>query len=409
MKRRIPDQAEKLRQIAAQEQTERSHAGASAAVLPPEDSSLPLETEDSAVATIVAESPLSPPKPFGGKASNKAAEKPPRIETIALPAEVKSSHTIRDPRKSNVPESHIMVPRSLDKTSIGFDVKVLPSRRLPLEKHTRVIAVTGGKGGVGKSNVACGLGIAFAQMQKKVLLLDADLSLANIDVILGLTPRVNLSHVIRGEKTLEEVILHGPEGLMLVPGGSGLEELSNLSPSQLDRLFQAFTDLKPSPDVFLIDTAAGIHSNVMHFLLAADQVIVVTTPEPPAYTDAYALIKTLAKHDAEKDIGVLINMAQDAREAMEITKLMLQMSRQFLGIGFNNLGFVPRDAVVREAVRFQQSFLIHAPTSPASKAIRNIAASVLQVSGNDAKPRGLRHFFKSLFGYSQPPKAVASS
>ncbi len=411
MKRRIPDQAEKLRQIAAQEKSDRVETDSSVAVLPKEEVSI-TDTDLEVIDDLkISESPEirdlpSSEEKIPSQTKQEDKKKSVSVTNKAPVQPVPTDSTNAPPVLSGEIKKIAASPES---TSTILDYSSFRTKRLPVEKKTRVIAVTGGKGGVGKSNVACALGIAFTHMKRKVILLDADLSLANVDVILGLTPRLNLSHVIRGEKTLEEIMIHGPEGMILIPGGSGLEELSHLTPEQMDRLFHAFTSIQPSPDVFLIDTAAGIHSNVMHFLMAADQVIVVTTPEPPAYTDAYALIKILVKHDPKKDLGVLINMAQDAGEANEIAKLMLQMSRQFLNVGFNNLGFVPRDSIVREAVRHQESFLTYAPSSYASKAIRNIAASVMQVSGKDGNSGGIRRFLKRLFGSSTPPKTAASS
>ncbi len=437
MKQKIPDQAEKLRQIAAKEQDKKDDKLSSLPTPPSDTASEHDFKPDPTSVVAVEESPDSiqenivpePPPAIEEKTPAKPLLDPKEKQTLESKLKKKNREIVQ-PEVVTEPTNKVgkdgkpfsseveTIQKKRSSESAGSDgkedkvindISLLTAKRLPFEKYTRVIAVTGGKGGVGKSNIACALGIAFCQMGKKVLLLDADLSLANVDVILGLTPRLNLSHVIQGEKKLEEVMIHGPGGLGLIPGGSGLEELSNLSQNKMDNLFQAFTGINPSPDIFLIDTAAGLHSNVMNFLLCADQVIVVTTPEPPAYTDAYALIKTLVKHDKEKDIGVLVNMARDAGEATEVAKLMLQMSRQFLNVAFNNLGYIPRDPVVLESVRFQQSFLLYAPASSASKSIRNIAASVLQISGKDSKPRGLRHFFRKLFGQSQSQKAAASS
>ncbi|MBZ0258721.1 MinD/ParA family protein, partial [bacterium] len=286
-------------------------------------------------------------------------------------------------------------------------LRIDPAKRFPMQSKTKVIAITGGKGGVGKTNLTCNLAIAMQRMNKRVIVMDADLSLANVDVLLGLTPRHNLSHVLSGQKTIQEIMVSGPEGLGVIPGGSGLEELSQLSDEQVGRLFDAFASLTPEPDVFLIDTAAGIHPNVLQFLLAADQSIVVTTPEPPAYTDAYALIKTLRRHHTKSELGVVINMAGDSREANDVARLMSQICTKMLGVGFNNLGYIPRDPEVLKAVRRQSPFLLRAPQCPASRAVVNLAASLLQIETRTSGERGLRRFFRRLFQRAEPQEKTA--
>lgn len=429
MNARIPDQAERLRQLAASESNVN-------AVL----DELPLPTVEP-VTTIIKETAI--PETVSTLAPNRKTKKQKRNASFpaTLPLETPdpietSSETTTPGDRSPLPEETIS-PADIDNTNLTSllmenpvsdllkttDIledrvttepvqeeraRVTPlmkGRRFPLAQSTQVIAITGGKGGVGKSNIACNLAIAMAQMNKRVLVFDADLSLANVDVLMGLSPRFNLNHVIRGEKELHEIIVEGPGGIRIIPGGSGVEELSQLDSPDMQRLFNAFDDIQPAPDIFLIDTAAGIYPNVMQFLTAADQVIVVTTPEPTAYTDAYALIKTLLKHQDGKEIGLLINMVQNAREAAEVLRLMLQMCRQFLNLSFNNIGFVPRDPEVLKAVRYQKPFLLRTPNSPASQTIRNIAATILQIDLKNREPRGLRKFFHRIFS-SSPAKAA---
>ncbi len=321
----------------------------------------------------------------------------PEPETSSTPLKETKGESVKSPQPQEAPK-----PES----STASILKILHSKRFPVEKQTQVIAVTGGKGGVGKTNVTCNLALSMGQMGKRVMILDADLSLANVDVLLGLTPRYNLAHLLNGEKQLNEIIVQGPQNLQIIPSGSGLEELSQPTPDQMERLFEAFAKLSPMPDVLLIDTAAGIHSNVMQFLLAADQTIVVTTPEPTAYTDAYALIKTLVRHDPAREIGVIVNMANDRREAIEVTKLMLQMCRQFLKIVFNNLGYIPRDIEVLKAVRRQKPLLLSAPKAAASREIHNIASTVLQIEKKKTSS-GLKGFFTRLFSLPSNRKAAS--
>jgi flagellar biosynthesis protein FlhG len=280
------------------------------------------------------------------------------------------------------------------------------TRRFPMESHTQVIAITGGKGGVGKSNIACNLGLAIAEMNKRVMLLDADLSLANLDVLMGITPRFNLSHLLSGEKTLQDIMIQGPRGISIIPGGSGVEELANIPAEKMERVFDAFATFHPAPDVLIVDTAAGIHPNVIQFLMAADQTIVVTTPEPTAYTDAYALIKTIIKYDPHKEIGVLINMVHNNAEAVEVLKLLLQICRQMLNTTFHNIGSIPRDPAVLKAVRFQKPFILSSPNTLAAQAIRRIAATIMQIDKKDKNTRGLGQFLRRLFtGYAPPSQS----
>ncbi len=404
MKQKIPDQAEKLRQLAEQHKGETTADQAAATLDKPdltEEQNKPA-LEESAEKENSSEKTSKSKKGSGitidkKKKSEKAQDKERRIVAPEEnKAEAKGLEKEEKPEEKKITE--------LPNETVN---DLLSSKRISLDGNTQVIAITGGKGGVGKTNVACNLGIAFAQMKKRVLLLDADLSLANADILLGLTPRSNLSHVISGSKKLEDIILDGPEGLKIVPGGSGLEELCNLTQVEIERIFESFALYTPAPDVLLIDTAAGIHPNVIQFLLAANQTIVVTTPEPPAYTDAYALIKTLARHDPSKEIGMLVNMAKDWREANEVTKLLLQICSQMLHVSFNNIGFIPRDTHVIKAVQHQQPFLLQAPNSPAAKALRNIAGTVLQVGSGQKTNRGLRGFFRRLFSQTQPTKEAA--
>ncbi len=348
-------------------------------------------------------------QPLNALDAQSKTESPPKQNAAPLKPEVKAAALVV--AKTIVPAEKVraktVAPVEKDKSENSSVIaSLMETHRFPMNNDTQVIAITGGKGGVGKSNIACNLAIAMSQMGKNVMVLDADLSLANVDVLLGLTPRLNLSHVISGEKKMSDITIKGPAGIHIIPGGSGVEELSQLNIEEMNRLFDAFGGFTPPPDILLIDTAAGIHPNVMQFLSAADKIIVVTTPEPTAYTDAYALIKTLLKHGDDREIGLLINMAQNAREASEVLRLMLQMCRQFLDLSFNNIGFVPRDPEVLKAVRYQKPFLLRTPNSPASQTIRNIAATILQIEVNKSDKRGLKRFFSNLFRQTPPKEKV---
>ncbi len=422
MKKRIPDQAEQLRRLVENEQNDINEnapvkdasSGAVTAVEPKSQTS----GAEKLIPQASKKKKLKKNKQAKFQIENDLVNIELPIKNAQAPAEIltnplsKSTNSQENTKPSSQPitkKETSQAPPKEKKPQITSAPMIGKIKRLAVEKETRVIAITGGKGGVGKTNVACNLSLAFTRMNKKVLLLDADLSLANVDVLLGMTPRLNLSHVINREKKLHEILVQGAEGLTIVPGGSGVEELSNLPPNQLEELFDSFARITPVPDILLIDTAAGIHPNVIQFLLAADQVIVVTSPEPPSYTDAYALIKTLVKHDANKDIGILVNMAQSPRQALDVVRLLLQMCQQMLHIQLRNMGFIPRDPAVLKAVMRQKPFLLQAPNCPASKSVHNIAATVLQVKSNQDHPGGIKNFLRRLFGSNKQPELKAAS
>ena len=421
MKPIIPDQAEKLRQLAAKESAKGSTETAGVLEPPevesggspqPEESAVPKIPADGKTVSVRQKSSFKNRK--NGKRRSKrsarkaAASKQLLTENGKQPKTVEAESTVEQTEPVVLEKSSTDKKDELGQLATPIVTPLPIPKRIPVDTATQIVAITGGKGGVGKSNVASNLAIAMAQMKKRVLLLDADLSLANVDVLFGMTPRLNLSHVISGEKQLSDIAAEGPEGITIVPGGSGLEQLMNMADEEMARLFDAFAGIDPAPDYMLVDTAAGIHPNVLQFLVAADQTIVVTTPEPTAYTDAYALIKTCVRRVPDKTLGVLVNMAEDGREATDVTRLMLHMCRQFLNTSFNNLGFVPRDPAVLKAVRHQKPFLLGAPGCPASKAIRNIAATILQVESKDRKRSGLRKFFQRLLGQRPGKQAEAS-
>mgnify|MGYP006272385325 CR=1 FL=1 len=431
MKTNVPDQAAKLRELAEQEDERTLQTPTEKNALSPVAPSQPKAPyqaipqapkaqaadnhkaeQASSHTTESQQAPAAPsPKPqtqAKPTAATNAKPSPSKSKPAAKGKQQESPSTNKETKETAAPAGpkqpspktaaqKSATPKRQSQTSPKNEPKATQMlKRFALNGKTQVIAISGGKGGVGKSNVACNLGIAMAQMKKNVLLMDADLSLANVDVLLGLTPRLNLSHVINGSKTLSEILVDAPAKMRLLPGGSGIEELSQLRSEQIERIFSGFNQLTPTPDVMIIDTAAGIHPNVLQFLLAADQTVVVTTPEPPAYTDAYALMKTIARHDPQKKIGIIVNMAKDWREAYEVTKLLMQICRRMLNVSFNNLGYIPRDACVHQAVLHQKPFLLKSPHSQASKSVRNIASTLLQVPIDNGRQRGLGHFFRRL-------------
>jgi flagellar biosynthesis protein FlhG len=243
--------------------------------------------------------------------------------------------------------------------------------------QTRVIAVTSGKGGVGKTNVSVNMGIALAKLGARPLLVDADLGLANVDVILGIIPQYNLGHVILGEKKISDVIINGPAGLRVIASGSGVYKLANLSEKSLEQCLQNLNEIEKYTDIMIIDTGAGLSKNVLKFVLAAGEVIVVTTPEPTAITDAYGVIKVVASSDLNTPIWVVVNMVRNENEGMQVMDRLSTVSKRFLGVELSTLGFIPYDPIVSKAVKEQQPFIISHPRSPAGQSLSQIAKNLL--------------------------------
>lgn len=244
-------------------------------------------------------------------------------------------------------------------------------------RSVRTLAVTSGKGGVGKSNIVANLAIALARRGQKVLVLDADLSLANLHVLLGLQPRFNLSHVISGEKRLGEIAMQGPNGIRVIPASSGIAELAMLRENELEGLLEQFADFIPEMDLVLIDTAAGLADSVLSFVHAAGEVLIVTTPEPTAYLDAYHMLKNIHLHDPAKPVHLVVNMAASEREAEKTSAFMAEMSQKFLGHPLSPLGSVLRDPDVPNAIRNQKAFLEAVPHGIATRGIQSIATKIL--------------------------------
>ncbi|MBE0447941.1 MAG: MinD/ParA family protein [Actinobacteria bacterium] len=265
---------------------------------------------------------------------------------------------------------------------------------------TRIIAVSSGKGGVGKSNLVINLGIALAMRGKKVMVLDADLGLANIDVLLGINPKYTLQHLVDGGKTMQEILINGPHSLKIVPGGSGIPELANLSDDKRQKLIENFVELDSEADLALIDTGAGISKNVIAFIIAAREAIIITTPEPTAITDAYGLIKVITQRDIDVDIKIVINMVSSEKEGREIAGRIVMATKQFLNKQIEILGYVTSDPLVNASVRKQEPLILGYPGARASKCIRQIAVNLDKIDKDDVrvvKRNGFRGFLSRLF------------
>lgn len=248
------------------------------------------------------------------------------------------------------------------------------------QRPVRTIAITGGKGGVGKTSVSVNLGVALAKMGQRVCLFDADMSLANVNVLLGLRVEHNLSHVLDGVKTLKEIMIEGPGGLKIIPGASGVRRLANLSPAENAGLINAFSELGDELDVLLIDTAAGISDSVLSFCRASMETLVVVCDEPASITDAYALIKVLNRDYGVGRARVLANMVQSSEQGEQLFDKINKVCEKFLDIQLYYAGMVPFDPLLREAIQQQSSVVLAKPVSPSAKAVMSLARRSLDWS-----------------------------
>ncbi|RLA01269.1 MAG: MinD/ParA family protein [Gammaproteobacteria bacterium] len=256
----------------------------------------------------------------------------------------------------------------------------------------KVIAVASGKGGVGKTNVTVNLGVALALQGQQVLLMDADLGLANIDVMLGLHPQYNLLHVLDGSKTLTEIIVEGPAGLKIIPAASGIQKMAELSPAEHAGMIQAFSEMEQHIDILLIDSAAGIADSVISFTRAAQEVIIVVCDEPASITDAYALIKLLSREYGVDHIHIITNMTRNIQEGRELFNKVLMVCERFLDVNLDFMGIVPFDEDLRRAVKKQRAVVEYLPRSKAATAFTHLSKKINHWPVVK-QPRGHMEFF----------------
>jgi flagellar biosynthesis protein FlhG len=248
---------------------------------------------------------------------------------------------------------------------------------IPARPRVRSIALTSGKGGVGKTSIATNLAIAFAQQGRRVLLVDGDLSLANVDLLLGVVPQKNLGDVIFGRASIEQVVLKTVDGVLLLPSASGVEELADLDDFRRERLLRELARLEESVELILLDTGSGIGRQTIQFARAADDVVVVTTPEPTAFSDAYATLKVLSQGRLHGRPGIVVNMAATPEEGRETERRIRLVAERFLRLKPEYLGHIALDPSVGRAVRRQQPLLKAFPRSPAAAGIEALAARLL--------------------------------
>ena len=250
----------------------------------------------------------------------------------------------------------------------------------PHKKSAKVICVTSGKGGVGKSSFTVNSSILASNMGKKVVLFDADFGLANIDVLFGLKSHYNLSNVIDGSKRIEEILTTGPNGVKFISGGSGLRELIYLDKEMLNRFVKGIEELNYLADLIIVDTGAGISDNVVNFVLAADEIVVVITPEPTSITDGYALIKTIVNMEKGKSskINIVTNRADNKNEADEVYEKLYGVCKRFLNYELHDLGHITFDNHVIKSIKVQKPFILTYPNCQASKSIYDVTKRLLQ-------------------------------
>ena len=270
------------------------------------------------------------------------------------------------------------------------------SRKNPIIKQSeitpRVITVTSGKGGVGKTNFTVNLALALSRMGQKVLVIDADLGLANVDVVLGRSAPHTILSLLDERHRLADIVADGPNGIKFMSGGSGVYQLANLDNNQLQKIINQIATVDTWANIILIDTGAGLSRNVLNFVMAADEVVVITTPEPTAITDAYAMIKTYFQHQGSAPLNLVVNRVQDAEEGNTVTNKLIKLTHRFLGINIQSLGFIYEDRNVVNAVKSQIPLLISSPESIAARCIENIAQRLLY-GENIPKSQGIRGFF----------------
>jgi flagellar biosynthesis protein FlhG len=264
--------------------------------------------------------------------------------------------------------------------------------REPLPAPVQVIAVTGGKGGTGKTSIAVNLATAFAQAGRHTMLLDGDLGLANVDVLLGLTPRCTLEHVLSGERQLEEVVLQTASGVRVVPASSGVAKMAALGLSEQAAIVQAFSALPGPLDVLVVDTAAGIHDSVLQFCQAAQQVLVVLRDEPTSLTDCYALIKVLSRGHSVRHFRVVANMTRSRGEGESVFRRLQRVTDRYLEVVLEYAGEIPDDKSVKQSVQQQRPVVEAFPNSPAARAFKHLALTAARWP-MPAGPSGRLEFF----------------
>ena len=276
---------------------------------------------------------------------------------------------------------------------------------MPAKRSARVITVTSGKGGVGKTNVSINLAIALSELGYRTVIIDADFGLANIDVLLGIVPKYTLLDVVKNRKDITEILTDGPSNIKFISGGSGVEDLLKLDREQIARFIENIALLDRITDFIIVDTGAGLSDNVMSFIMAADELLLVTTPEPTSITDAYALIKMVSNKDRmmsntlkAKKIRLVVNRAENSEEAKDVLNNLVMVAERFLGLRLEPAGYILSDSTVKRSVKQQQPFILAYPKSQAARSIREITSKLANCPDVEEAQQslGIRGFFNRL-------------
>ncbi len=249
-------------------------------------------------------------------------------------------------------------------------------RKMNNSNPVRVIAITSGKGGAGKTNLSVNLGIALAQTGQRVAILDADMGLANVDILIGVYPKFNLSHVLSGEKTLADIMMEGPSGIRIIPGASGIQKMAELSPTEQAAMIRAFSEIDQELDVLIVDTAAGISASVVNFARACQEIVVVVCDEPTSLTDAYAFIKLLNRDYKLTNFHVVANMVKTVEQGQALFQKLIKVTDHYLDVTLRFVGSVPYDENLRKSVQKQSPVVVGFPNTKATLAIKDIAAKI---------------------------------
>lgn len=281
-------------------------------------------------------------------------------------------------------------------------VKKADATNVPM--NARVITVTSGKGGVGKSNVSVNLAIQFKKLGKRVIIFDADFGLANVEVIFGIVPKYNMFDMIYNNKDITEVLTQGPLGIEFISGGSGVQELLKLDKSQLSYMIEKLFELDRLADIIIIDTGAGISDSVLDFVLASNEVLLVTTPEPTAITDAYAVLKAIKRRDPrvnEKEINLLVNRTEYQQEGNEIFEKLNKVTNKYLEMELTNIGSLPNDKTLVKAVVEQKPVTMLFPKANVTKGFEILADRMINGTPVDNQKRGLGNLFSTILRMRQ--------